>query len=398
VSLSEPSITKESGSAGSAVPTAVPSVGREAAGAADGRGRAGGAVRRQAPGGGHGPGAATPAAERGRAVLQPGVRTVFVRKAEWKTGSRMPADELAAWLRRRRIRELVLLTMLGEHRYLTTEQLRALFFPSLRAAQLHLRWLARDLRLVMRWPQLEPVVADPGPAPRFWGWRRRSSLFLLTERGAAVVAAYRKLDPQSVIRRSFYTAEYCYHLEHDLETNGFWVSLAAAARDLPDQGLYHWVGDDAMRRNFQERGVDLAPDGWGRYLTPNGEILFSLEWDRGTEAPQRLSRKALAHLGQPEAAGNVLVVVPAATREPSVRSAIERSLPERRAVRFWTTSVGLLRDHGTLGDVWLEVGARGDGRIGLASLPAHGRSGRRVEDCLGKPGWWEQRPGGGEGA
>jgi hypothetical protein len=309
----------------------------------------------------------------------------------------MAAGEHSAWLRRRRIRELVLLTTLSEHRYLTTEQLRALFFTSLRAAQLHLRWLAVEMRMIMRWPQLEPVVSEPGPAQTFWGWRRRSSLFLLTERGAAVVAAYRRLDPQALVRRSYYAAEYCHHLEHDLETNGFWVGLAAAARDLPDQGLYHWVGDDAMRRNFQERGADLAPDGWGRYLMPAGEVLFALEWDRGTEPPQRLQRKALAYLEHADAT-NVLIVVPGATREESIRGAIQRSLPDRRSLRIWTTNAGLLHERGPLGQLWHEVAGRSHDRVPLTAMPAQRRSARSVEDCIGKPLWWERRPGGSEGA
>ena len=398
----DPSITREAAAPDSLVPAAGTTA-REEAVAADDRGRAGGGGdrgRRRPARGAEVPGGPTVATigSEGRLIVHPGVRTVFVREAEWKTGLRMSAEELASWLLRRRVRELVMLTMLSEHRYLTTEQLHALFFPSLRSAQLHLRRLALQLRLVMRWPQLEPVVANPGPAPSFWGWRRRTSLFLLTELGAAVVAAYRKLDQQALVRRSFYTAEYCYHLEHDLETNGFWVSLAADARDLPDQGLYHWVGDDAMRRNYEERGIELRPDGWGRYLAPDREVLFSLEWDRGTEAPQRLSRKAQAYVAQPEGAGNVLVVVPGQTREASVRDAIDRSLAGQRSVRFWTTHAGLLRERGPLGELWLEVGGRGPDRLQLAALPGRPRSGRRVEDCVGKPTWWERRPGGGEGA
>ena len=41
---------------------------------------------------------------------------------------------------------------------------------------------------------------------------------------------------------------------------------------------------------------------------------------------------------------------------------------------------------------------KGDGRIRLVELPARPGAGLRVEDCVGKPGWWERRPGGGEGA
>jgi hypothetical protein len=342
------------------------------------------------------------------ALVRVGARSFFrMGAATWKATADMPAAEVeewsrrqqAAWYQRRRIRELVLLTMLYEHRYLTTEHLRVLFFPSLRAAQQRLRWLAVEQRLVMRWPVFEPVATGPGPAPNFWGLRRRPSVFLLTDLGAALVASYRRLDPRVVVRRAFYTAERERTLEHSLETNAFWVDLAVAARELPDQGLYHWVGDDAMRRNHQERGADLAPDGWGRYLVGDAEVRFSLEWDRGTEPPQRLRQKAAAHLELAGDArgGNVLVVVPGATRELSVRAAITRALTDGRRVRFWTAHTGLLREHGPLGAVWLEVEGGGR-RCALAELPARAGTGLRVEDCIGKPGWWERRPGGGEGA
>ena len=337
-----------------------------------------------------------------RQLLHAGRRTVFVRRAEWKTGTRMAADELSAWLRRRRVRESVLLTMLSEHRYLTTEQIRSVFFPSLRAAQYQLRFLAVELRLVMRWPQLEPVVVTDGPAPTFWGWLRRSSLLLLTERGAAVVAAYRRLDLQSLVRRSFYAAEYCFHVEHDLEANAFWVGLASAARDRPDQGLYHWVGDDAMRRNYQELGVDLAPDGWGRYLTADREVLFALEWDRGTEAPQRLARKAQGYVshraGRVGESNHVLVVLPSPTREDSIRDALARVMSAGRSVRFWTTHAALIHELGPLGEIWKEASSEHESRIDLPAMPGRPRTARRVEDCIGKPTWWERRPGGGGGA
>jgi Replication-relaxation len=338
------------------------------------------------------------------ALAQLGPRSILVRSATWKATTDIPASELedwsrrqhTAWYRRRRSRDLVLLTMLYEHRYLTTEHLYALFFTSLRSAQLRLRWLAVEQRLVMRWPHYEPVATGPGPAPNLWGLRQRSSVFLLTDLGAGLVATYRKLDVKAAVRRSFYTAERERTLDHSLETNGFWVGLAAAARDLPDQGLYHWVGDDAMRRNHQERGADLAPDGWGRYLVAGEEVRFSLEWDRGTEPPQRLGQKAAAHLAL-AAGGNVLMVVPGATREASVRAAIARVLPERPTVRFWTAPARLLRERGPLGPVWLQVGVGGD-RGSLAELPRRPGVGLRVEDCIAKPGWWERRPGGGEGA
>jgi len=47
-------------------------------------------------------------------------------------------------------------------------------------------------------------------------------------------------------------------------------------------GLYQWVGEEDCRRRYR---AELAPDGWVRLLTPVGDVLFFLEWDRGTEPP-----------------------------------------------------------------------------------------------------------------
>ena len=337
-------------------------------------------------------------------VHQPRARTIFIRGGEWRTGGGLPPAQLSAWLRRRRARELCILAMLSEHRYLTTDQLRELFFPGRteRAAQKHLRWMAAEMGLVARWQQVEPVIGGLTPTPRIGGWRWRPSVYLLTERGATVLAHSRGVEAGPLTRRAFFAAEHVYRLEHDLETNAFWVDLAAASRELADQGLYHWVGDDAMHRTFQEQGADLAPDGWGRYLTASTEVLFLLEWDRGTEAAQRISRKARGYLdhyaGRSSEHNHLVLVAPTPTREASVRNAIARELRGVRPVRFWTTTTGLLQQLGPLGDVWAEVGVPDRPRSPLAVLPGLGRSGRRVEDCIGKPAWWERRPGGGDSA
>lgn len=347
---------------------------------------------------------------RGLAV-QARPRTIFVREDDWRTG-RMSSAELSAWLRRRRLREQGLLTMLSEHRYLTTELIHALFFTgrSRRAVQKSLRSLRAasatgehgvHLGLVARWAQMEPVVAWDQATPRISGWRRRTSLWLLTERGAAAVAVYRNLEPKAVMRRSLFASEYLSDLEHALDTNSFFVGLAAAARERPDEGLYNWVGDNAMRRNYQELGLDLAPDGWGRYLTASKEVVFALEWDRGTEGAQRWTRKAQTYAreraGPERAARSLLVVVPAPTRERSVREAAARGLPPASAVRLWTTHAPLLAERGPLGDVWLECGVVAGERSRLTDLPGRPRTARRIDDCIGKPTWWERRPGAGEG-
>ncbi len=164
-------------------------------------------------------------------------------------------------------RDLAILMSLEAYRYLNLHQLELLFFPSSRSAQIRLKQL-KDHGLLQRWKVIEPP-----------GITRRPSVFLLSPRGARVLAASRSEDPRSLVRQARMAELHCLNVTHDLEANGFFVDLALASRDLPDQGLYHWVGEAAMRiafRNGKRRSRlgEGAPasDGWGRFLTARGHV------------------------------------------------------------------------------------------------------------------------------
>ncbi|PZS33217.1 MAG: hypothetical protein DLM58_08240 [Pseudonocardiales bacterium] len=312
-------------------------------------------------------------------------RTIFVRPKDWDPEAGVPGTLAGELLRdRSRARDMAVLACLGQHHYLTTGHVQALFYNTPRKAQKQMRKL-EEWELVVRWHQMEPREIG--------GWRKHPDVFLLTARGAAVLAHYMRAEPRPLIRRAFSAFHYAFHVDHALGTNGFFASLVGTSRELPDQGLYHWLGDDGVRRAFQDRDPELAPDGFGRYLTAEAEIGFHLEWDSGTEPPQRLRAKARAALAA--ARGHVLWVAPWPAREQTIRSAVERESGGRSA-SFQTTHAGLLRKWGPLGPVWqgLDRGRRRQ----LADLPGRARSELQVEDCLGRPGWWERRPGGTEGA
>jgi hypothetical protein len=122
------------------------------------------------------------------------------------------------------------------------------------------------------------------------------------------------------MRRSRHALAHRFHLLHDLEANGFFIDLANASRPLEGEGLYHWVGEWGCREIYRARGAAFAPDGWGRYLSPSGEVVFLLEWDRGTESPQRNGQKASQYIsyftGRRDAQlNNVLFVVEHGIRE-----------------------------------------------------------------------------------
>jgi hypothetical protein len=291
-------------------------------------------------------------------------------------------------------RDVAILTALSHYRYLDLGQLEELFFTSRRRCERRLKWL-RDEHLVHQWLAMQPP-----------GWRRRDSVLLLSAYGAAVLAACQGDAARPLIRQAEEARDRAFHLLHDLEANGFFVDLAAAGRPRRDGGLYHWVGEEGCRKLYRDQGSDLAPDGWGRYLTPTAEIVFLLEWDRATSSPQRLRRKLDVYvrhfLGRADAElNNVLFVTPDAAREDTVRRIAQQVLdhrPRRSCCTFWTTHVDQLRRVGALGSVWLSLVHQRAGRVPLPALPAHLRSARDATLCLAKPCWWEGRAWGAEGA
>jgi hypothetical protein len=220
---------------------------------------------------------------------------------------------------------------------------------------------------------------------------------------------------------------HCFNVTHDLEANGFFVSLAVASRDLPGQGLYHWVGEATMRVQYRERRGRMrrgeaapASDGWGLYLAPFGEVLFDLEWDRGTESLRRLELKVRSYIDYFKDRRNaelhhVLFVLPHLAREKPVLERIREAFPSfaLSCCRFWVTNRPLLEGAGPLGRIWLytmppnePVSSRDDSwhapaagrRLSLAELPSRPHEPRDAEACIGKASWWNLRAGGAEGA
>jgi len=291
-------------------------------------------------------------------------------------------------------RDLAILNALDEYRYLDLEQVRQLFFAGRRQAQIRTKWL-RVSHLIQRWTAMQPP-----------GWHRLHSVLLLSMRGAGVLAATRGHDTRPYTRRAREAALHCLHLIHDLGANGFFVSIAAAAAGLEGERLYHWLGEPGCRREYRLRGARILPDGWGRYLTRDGEVILLLEWDRATEFGKRLEAKVseyVTHFRGREHAEltNVIFVAPDLRREEVVREVIQRgrrSAGHLPCCTFWTANAMAIDDEGPLAPIWMRAGAADVvDRLRLHDMPARPRSNRPAADCIGKPMWWERRLGGGAG-
>jgi hypothetical protein len=59
-------------------------------------------------------------------------------------------------------------------------------------------------------------------------------------------------------------------MRHHLEANRFFTKLAAGAPNLPEQGLYHWIGEATCHAAYERDGSPPS-DGWGRYLLSDRE-------------------------------------------------------------------------------------------------------------------------------
>jgi hypothetical protein len=207
------------------------------------------------------------------------------------------------------------------------------------------------------------------------------------------------------VKRAEHARNRAFHVLHDIEANAFFVALAAASRSLRPQGLYHWVGERGCWRAYAEaHELGPIPDGWGRYLLPEGEVIFFLEWDRGTLKRARIRSKATYYRTyfrgrQRATTTNVLFVVPSVSREEQVREEIAAVISgvASESCRFWTTTTERLQKEGPLGTIWRSTSSR-VGLKCLAELPNQPRSAYSVDACIGKPAWWERRPAGGQGA
>jgi hypothetical protein len=287
-------------------------------------------------------------------------------------------------------RDLAILLAIDQYRHLDRDHVTDLFFPGRRSAELCLKDLLWR-GLIYRWP----VV-------RWQGSPIKPSVYGLTSSGARRVAQLRGQDPRPIRDRARRAREQTYQLRHDLEANRFFTKLAAGARDLPDQGLYHWLGEATCRAAYERDGSPTS-DGWGRYLLADREITFDLEWDRGTEHARRIRQKAIGYVayfrGRRNAALNqVLLVAPTRVREGELHDLISPILPQHTNLcRFWTTAVETVSAIGWLGAVWLEITGP-PGRYAFADMPGYPRGTRAANDSIAKGRWWDRRPGGGEGA
>jgi len=280
-------------------------------------------------------------------------------------------------------RDHALLLSLLEHKVLTTHQIKSLHFRSFRRCQHRMKEL-RDLGLVSSFS-----------VGRGFGEGRPPACWFLTKEGLTAIAEAKDIrasDLPWVPDHGYRTSQM---LAHRLGVNAFFCALAEASRAHQGHCLVTWRPEHWVRT----KAAKVKPDGFGRYLHPDGACEFYLEYDRGTEAFGALARKLEGYLRlaagwttEQELLGfpNLLLIVPEGVREGEVGSALRHAIGTVHARGSLATSFPLyvasedgLSELGVLGPVWQHL-PTDTGRISLPKLPAHPRDLYRPTRCIGR--------------
>lgn len=171
-------------------------------------------------------------------------------------------------------RDRWLLSMLHEHRTLTSTQITELAFGAHSATNRRLLHLHR-LRAVDRFRPYTPT----GSAP----WH-----YVLGDAGAAVLAADtgQTVHQFGYTRRGTLAIAHSPQLAHLVGTNGFFTALAAHARHTTGAALLTWWPEHRCATAWTRT---IRPDGYGRWTEHHQQVDFFLEHDTGTEALHRLT-------------------------------------------------------------------------------------------------------------
>lgn len=254
-------------------------------------------------------------------------------------------------------RDTQILDAVWEHRVLTTDQLTAIFFPSIHRARHRLLQLFQ-LAALERFRPWTPA----GSSPWHWILGPAGARHLAAQRGVALRdLRYRPDSAMSIALSS--------KLHHQVGVNEFFARLHAHARHRSDgTAVTEWWHE----RRCASLWGDLArPDAFGRWqeMGEDGQpadVDFFLEHDTGTETLARVAGKLESYAALAEATGittPLLFWLPNTTREVHLRQLLNTSdVPVATAVHTPTENVD-----GPAGAVWLPARSTGP-RMRLAAL------------------------------
>ncbi|MGW4211716.1 replication-relaxation family protein [Lentzea sp. NPDC004789] len=257
-------------------------------------------------------------------------------------GSRAGEPDASLWFRLVE-RDRRILALLHEHKVLTTNQIAAIEFSSVRRAQDRLRQL-RELGVVFAF---RDSYSAGGTS---------QTRYALGYRGARLIAAQRAAKPPA-------PGAYAERLErlglwpklaHQLGVNDFFCGLAAHARTRPDARLTQWWPEKVCTEFFWNKTTKLRPDAYGCWEEQGRRVRFFLEHDTGTEPLSKVVAKLSDYTGfRTDAFGVLLFSVHSSQRERNLRSALRQQLGYENP-RFLIATSSRDHDHpdGPAGPLW----------------------------------------------
>jgi hypothetical protein len=254
-------------------------------------------------------------------------------------------------------RDRELLDRLSQHEPLSTSELSLLFFSGLRTCRRRLlRLAAQDLLM-----RVYPTRSHRGG--------RTEALWFLSANGRRTIGAPSRRMPGLSIP----------DLEHRRAVARFFLALVQHSLTRSGEGLYKWLGEQQAQ---QGTGASVRPDGYGRYLLPDGEITFYLEVDRSTETTRRVNDKLAAYqsaLGadRDRDRANILLVCESRRRLANLARCAPAGPP-------WVWGTTDCQQYRLLGS---------EEQRRFHELPAWPRQpGHHTKDCLGRRWRWERSP------
>lgn len=243
------------------------------------------------------------------------------------------ADLHAILARRLTARDRWLARMLAEHRVLTTPQVVALAFPSLRSA-------THRLGALYRWRVID----------RFQPYRARGRAplhYVLDTAGAAVLASEdgRPLADIGYRRDRALSIAYSPQLAHTVGVNEVFVDFIHAARHHRPARLTAWWSQARCSHHF---GDIVRPDAYGAWCDATASCDFFLEYDTGTESLSVLVEKIIEYDRLAAVTGirtPVLFVFRQPVREQTARNVLAAAIGELRDSATVPTATALASDN-----------------------------------------------------
>ncbi len=254
-------------------------------------------------------------------------------------------------------RDYVLAHLLDEHRFLTTAQIAATLFTSVRTCRNRLDVL-RKLGFIT-W--FMPVHRTRGRLPVHWVPGPLSARYVALYHGerAPTTRAVRELEDAHAATTS------AGHIDHADGVNQFFIDLLRHSRAHPDTRLARWWSSAHIAKEINH---NTRPDGHGVWREHDRQVAFFLEHDTGSESHPGRAAKLAGYRTVRDRNGPawpVLFWLPTTAQENNLHQHLAGN---SRGLIVATAARDHAARHGPAGPVWRLVG-NGRRRLRLAELP-----------------------------